>query len=63
MSKYKEISILQGDSGGPLVCNGVTAGVVSFADHFCRDGQLPNGYTDVSKFRPWIDQILKENGC
>uniref|UniRef100_A0A671UET6 Peptidase S1 domain-containing protein n=1 Tax=Sparus aurata TaxID=8175 RepID=A0A671UET6_SPAAU len=52
-----------GDSGGPLVCNGTAAGVVSFGDKFCRDQQLPNVYTDVSKFRPWIDQIVKENGC
>uniref|UniRef100_A0A671UF07 trypsin n=1 Tax=Sparus aurata TaxID=8175 RepID=A0A671UF07_SPAAU len=53
----------QGDSGGPLVCNGVAAGVVSFGDEECNDQHFPNVYTDVSKFRPWIDQILKENGC
>uniref|UniRef100_A0A671UF10 Peptidase S1 domain-containing protein n=1 Tax=Sparus aurata TaxID=8175 RepID=A0A671UF10_SPAAU len=52
-----------GDSGGPLVCNGVAAGVVSFGDEECNDQHFPNVYTDVSKFRPWIDQILKENGC
>ncbi|XP_073332516.1 mast cell protease 1A-like [Pagrus major] len=52
-----------GDSGGPLVCNGMAAGVVSFADQVCLDKRLPNVYTDVSKFRPWIDQILRQNAC
>ncbi|XP_036971484.1 complement factor D-like [Acanthopagrus latus] len=52
-----------GDSGGPLVCNGTAVGVVSFGDLLCWDRQLPNVYTDVSKFLPWIDQIVKENGC
>ncbi|XP_073332725.1 complement factor D-like [Pagrus major] len=52
-----------GDSGGPLVCNGMAAGVVSFADQVCLDKRLPNVYTDVSKFRPWINQILRQNGC
>ncbi|XP_030288804.1 complement factor D-like [Sparus aurata] len=51
------------DSGGPLVCNGVTAGVASYIGGECWDKRFPNVYTDVSKFRPWIDQILKENGC
>ncbi|XP_030288800.1 granzyme B(G,H)-like [Sparus aurata] len=53
----------QGDSGGPLVCNEVAAGVVSFGDKYCRDPDLPNIYTDVSKFLPWIDQIVSQNGC
>ncbi|XP_073332517.1 mast cell protease 1A-like [Pagrus major] len=48
-----------GDSGGPLVCNGMAAGVVSYGDRGCRDERFPNVYTDVSKFRPWIDQILR----
>ncbi|XP_073332523.1 mast cell protease 1A-like [Pagrus major] len=52
-----------GDSGGPLVCNGMAAGVVNFGDPDCRDQRFPNIYTDVSKFRPWIDTILRQNGC
>ncbi|XP_073333275.1 granzyme B(G,H)-like [Pagrus major] len=52
-----------GDSGGPLVCNGMAAGVVSFGAQGCRNPGFPNVYTDVSKFRPWIDQILRQNGC
>ena len=53
----------QGDSGGPLVCNGMAAGVVSFGDPFCRDPDLPNVYTDVSKSLPWINKILSQDGC
>uniref|UniRef100_A0A671UJP4 trypsin n=1 Tax=Sparus aurata TaxID=8175 RepID=A0A671UJP4_SPAAU len=54
-----------GDSGGPLVCNEVAAGVASYIGlhRGCRDDHFPNVYTDVSKFRPWIDQILSRNGC
>ncbi|XP_036970969.1 mast cell protease 1A-like isoform X1 [Acanthopagrus latus] len=52
-----------GDSGGPLVCNGVAAGVVSYGDQGCRDPRFPNVYTDVSKFRRWINQIIRHNGC
>uniref|UniRef100_A0A671UEX6 Peptidase S1 domain-containing protein n=1 Tax=Sparus aurata TaxID=8175 RepID=A0A671UEX6_SPAAU len=58
-----DITILQGDSGGPLVCNGVAAGVVSFGNDGCSDPRFPNVYTDVSKFCPWIDQIVSQNGC
>ena len=60
---YQDMSILQGDSGSPLVCNGVAAGIPSGVDDDCSDPLLPNLYTEVSKFLPWIDQILKENGC
>ena len=63
ITKYQDISIFQGDSGGPLVCNGVAAGVVSFGNHGCRDPRFPNVYTDVSKFLPWINQIVSQNGC
>ncbi|XP_073333357.1 cathepsin G-like [Pagrus major] len=52
-----------GDSGGPLVCNGMATGIASFIVSDCLDKRFPNVYTDVSKFRPWIDQILRQNGC
>ncbi|XP_030288803.1 granzyme B(G,H)-like [Sparus aurata] len=61
---YKTLKgFCRGDSGGPLVCNGVAAGVVSFADQSCMNQSIPNVYTDVSKFLPWIDQIVSRNGC
>ncbi|XP_075943432.1 trypsin-3-like [Anarhichas minor] len=50
----------QGDSGGPLVCNGKAVGVVSFnINNICKYPNVPNVYTDVSKYRLWIDDILK----
>ncbi|XP_054459198.1 granzyme B(G,H)-like [Anoplopoma fimbria] len=54
----------QGDSGGPLVCNGKPVGVVSFNfDKNCDYPNVPNVYTDVSKYLPWIKKILKQNNC
>ncbi|KAM9849120.1 mast cell protease 1A-like [Aulostomus maculatus] len=54
----------QGDSGGPLVCNGKAVGVVSFnLGKNCDYPNLPNVYTDVSKFLPWIAKILRKKKC
>ncbi|XP_073332520.1 granzyme-like protein 1 [Pagrus major] len=54
----------QGDSGGPLVCNGDAIGIVSFnwwsnCDYTSHHRNKPNVYTDVSKYLPWINDILK----
>ncbi|XP_063748177.1 granzyme-like protein 1 [Eleginops maclovinus] len=55
-----EKGFCQGDSGGPLVCNGKPAGVVSFNSKLgCRYPNLPNVYTDLSKYRRWIDDTMK----
>ncbi|XP_075943419.1 duodenase-1-like [Anarhichas minor] len=55
-----EKGFCQGDSGGPLVCNGKAVGVVSFNNNFnCSYPDKPNVYTDVSKYLPWINDILK----
>ncbi|XP_042272868.1 mast cell protease 1A-like [Thunnus maccoyii] len=52
----------QGDSGGPLVCNGIAVGVVSFNNGGnCDYPDVPNIYTDISKFIPWINVFLKKN--
>ncbi|XP_072245863.1 duodenase-1-like [Leuresthes tenuis] len=52
----------QGDSGGPLVCNGIAVGIVSFnKKQNCRYPDVPNVYTDISKYIYWIDKILKKN--
>ncbi|KAF7203189.1 transmembrane protease serine 12-like [Nothobranchius furzeri] len=54
----------QGDSGGPLVCNGEAVGVVSFNKHAnCDYPDVPNVYTDLSKYLPWIHNVLRENKC
>ncbi|XP_067454223.1 duodenase-1-like [Thunnus thynnus] len=52
----------QGDSGGPLVCKREFAvGVVSFNSNYnCKYPDVPNIYTDISKFIPWINVFLKK---
>ncbi|XP_040896217.1 duodenase-1-like [Toxotes jaculatrix] len=50
----------QGDWGGPLVCKGIAVGIVSFNKNYnCNYPDVPNVYTDVSKYLPWIKKILK----
>ncbi|XP_031599418.1 mast cell protease 4-like [Oreochromis aureus] len=50
----------QGDSGGPLVCKGIAVGIVSFNNNnSCDYPDVPNVFTDISKYRPWINSILK----
>ncbi|XP_068582115.1 duodenase-1-like [Cebidichthys violaceus] len=50
----------KGDSGGPLVCNGKAVGIVSFNNGAnCDYPDVPNVYTDVSKYLTWINRILK----
>ncbi|XP_062411994.1 cathepsin G-like isoform X3 [Sardina pilchardus] len=44
----------QGDSGGPLVCNGLAVGIVSFNLHESYPQIIPDVYTQISKFLPWI---------
>ncbi|XP_035997567.1 mast cell protease 1A-like, partial [Fundulus heteroclitus] len=54
----------QGDSGCPLVCDGIAVGVVSFNKHSnCNYPDVPNVYTDISKYVPWIDTIPGTKRC
>ncbi|XP_074524852.1 mast cell protease 2-like [Halichoeres trimaculatus] len=54
----------QGDSGGPLVCDKKAVGIVSFySGKKCDYQDVPNVYTDVSKYLPWIKEILKKKDC
>lgn len=56
----KSSSSSQGDSGGPLVCKGIAVGVVSFnKKRNCDYPDVPNVFTDISKYRLWINSILK----
>ncbi|KAK1805938.1 hypothetical protein P4O66_012985 [Electrophorus voltai] len=49
----------QGDSGGPLVCNNVAVGIISFNfKQNCDYPNLPNVYTEISKYRDWIKKII-----
>ncbi|RXN31076.1 mast cell protease 1A-like protein [Labeo rohita] len=49
----------QGDSGGPLVCSGTAVGIVSFNMGRCDYPNVPNVYTEISKYRTWIKNIIK----
>uniref|UniRef100_I3J2A7 Peptidase S1 domain-containing protein n=2 Tax=Oreochromis niloticus TaxID=8128 RepID=I3J2A7_ORENI len=62
---YKNKGICQGDSGGPLVCDKKMAvGIVSFNNNNkCDYPDVPNIYTDISKFLPWIKDILNKKTC
>ncbi|XP_032382790.1 granzyme B(G,H) isoform X1 [Etheostoma spectabile] len=54
----------QGDSGGPLVCDMKAVGVVSFnMGNNCDYPNVPNVYTNISKYLLWIKKILKQNKC
>uniref|UniRef100_A0A8C3VS76 chymotrypsin n=1 Tax=Catagonus wagneri TaxID=51154 RepID=A0A8C3VS76_9CETA len=58
------VSSCMGDSGGPLVCqkDGVwtLAGIVSWGSNICSTS-TPAVYARVTKFIPWVQQILAEN--
>ncbi|XP_044290947.1 kallikrein-14-like [Varanus komodoensis] len=51
----------QGDSGGPLVCNGVLHGVVSWGALRCAAKQHPAIFTEICKFRNWIEETVAAN--
>ncbi|KAK7795020.1 hypothetical protein U0070_026285, partial [Myodes glareolus] len=44
------------NSGGPFVCNSVVHGIVS--QHHCT-GELPEVFTRISSFIPWIQKEMK----
>uniref|UniRef100_A0A3B4C501 Peptidase S1 domain-containing protein n=1 Tax=Pygocentrus nattereri TaxID=42514 RepID=A0A3B4C501_PYGNA len=51
----------QGDSGGPLVCSGTAVGIVSFNfNGDCNYPNVPNVYTQISKFTTWIKKTIKK---
>nr|XP_020487829.1 mast cell protease 3-like [Labrus bergylta] len=53
----------KGDSGGPLVCDGKAVGVVSFNRNRCDYPNVPNVYTNISKYLHWISKVKKKHGC
>ncbi|XP_003201077.2 duodenase-1 [Danio rerio] len=47
-----------GDSGGPLVCGNTAVGITSFGDRYlCNSRLLPDVYTRISAYLPWIHNI------
>lgn len=57
-SGNKGTGICIGDSGGPLVSNNKLIGISSWGVA-CAKG-YPDGFTRISAFAPWIDQIMKQ---
>ncbi|XP_054871004.1 granzyme B(G,H)-like [Amphiprion ocellaris] len=54
----------KGDSGGPLVCGGMAVGIVSFnMKNNCDYPNVPNVYTDTSRYLQWIKKILRQKRC
>ncbi|KAK7137029.1 hypothetical protein R3I93_017179 [Phoxinus phoxinus] len=62
MCVYGDGGSCHGDSGGPLVCGDTAVGVTSFGDpHGCNSPKLPEVYTKISAFLPWIKKIVGNN--
>ncbi|XP_030640763.1 mast cell protease 4-like [Chanos chanos] len=50
----------KGDSGGPLVCEKEAVGLVSFNEKGnCDKPTIPNVYTKISAFVPWVEAVIK----
>ncbi|XP_021329154.1 mast cell protease 1A-like [Danio rerio] len=48
-----------GDGGGPLVCGNTAVGITIFRDRYlCNSRLLPNVYTKISAYVPWIRSII-----
>lgn len=54
--KKQGIGLCFGDSGGPLVARSKLIGIVSFGFIPCASGN-PDGYTRVSSFLGWIQNV------
>ncbi|XP_047719620.1 chymase isoform X2 [Prionailurus viverrinus] len=54
----KTKSAFEGDSGGPLLCAGVAQGIVSYGR---KNAKPPAVFTRISHYRPWINEVLKQN--
>ncbi|XP_049444912.1 mast cell protease 8-like isoform X3 [Epinephelus fuscoguttatus] len=55
-------TLCKGDFGGPLVCDGKAVGVASYNKcGNCINTNEPSIYTDISKFLPWINKVVKTN--
>ncbi|XP_047593654.1 chymase isoform X3 [Lutra lutra] len=54
----KTKTAFKGDSGGPLLCAGVAQGIVSYGQ---LDAKPPAVFTRISYYRPWINEVLKQN--
>lgn len=53
-------SSCNGDTGGPLVCGNELAGVYSWGFR-CNDPNHPGIYTDVFKYKDWVNGIVERS--
>ncbi|XP_010349436.2 kallikrein-10 isoform X2 [Saimiri boliviensis] len=51
----------QSDSGGPLVCDETLQGVLSWGVYPCGSAQHPAVYTQICKYTPWINKVIRSN--
>ncbi|KAM5236239.1 kallikrein-4-like [Ctenodactylus gundi] len=49
----------KGDSGGPLICNGLLQGLVSWGPQICGTTDHPSFYTNLWKFKAWIETTIR----
>ncbi|XP_013364395.1 PREDICTED: uncharacterized protein LOC102014618 [Chinchilla lanigera] len=47
------------DSGGPVVCGGFLQGLVSWGFQPCGQPGIPSAYTNLCKFKDWINEIIQ----
>uniref|UniRef100_A0A6J0V8N2 Kallikrein-14-like n=1 Tax=Pogona vitticeps TaxID=103695 RepID=A0A6J0V8N2_9SAUR len=52
------IDSCRGDSGSPLVCNGLLHGLVSWGPQTCGAKNSPAIYTEICKYRDWIEETI-----
>ncbi|XP_030705821.1 kallikrein-10 [Globicephala melas] len=46
------------DSGGPLVCDETLQGILSWGVYPCGSAQRPAVYTEICKYRDWIEKTI-----
>ncbi|XP_006868194.1 PREDICTED: kallikrein-10 [Chrysochloris asiatica] len=51
----------QSDSGGPLVCDETLQGILSWGVYPCGSAQHPAVFTQICKYVPWIEKIIRSN--
>lgn len=70
LERLKQTFSLKGDGGGPLACpvstpdapdRYIQTGIVAWGIS-CGDKDVPGVYTDVTKYRNWIDKKMDQYG-
>lgn len=53
----KDIGFCGGDSGGPMTANGQLVGLVSWGAGTCANGDYPQVYSSIAKYRDYINHV------